>query len=77
MRVLIVDDHTLVRAGIRRLLEGFEGVEVAGEAGSAQEALDLAWFTPSEAASARITAEMTGGQDRLLRLALAHVGELP
>ena len=41
MRVLIVDDHTLVRAGIRRLLEGFEGVEVAGEAGSAQEALDL------------------------------------
>ena len=41
MRVLIVDDHTLVRAGIRRLLEGFEGVEVAGEAGSAQDALDL------------------------------------
>ena len=42
-----------------------------------QEALDLAWFSPAEAASARITAEMTGGQDRLLRLALAHVGELP
>ena len=52
-------------------------VPVDGECTPTQEALDLAWFTPSEAASARITAEMTGGQDRLLRLALAHVGELP
>jgi hypothetical protein len=37
----------------------------------------LAWFTPAEAASAKIAADMTGGQDRLLRLGLAHVGELP
>jgi hypothetical protein len=52
-------------------------VPVDGECTPTQEALDLAWFSPAEAASARITAEMTGGQDRLLRLALAHVGELP
>ena len=29
MRVLIVDDHTLVRAGLSRLLQGFADVEVA------------------------------------------------
>jgi len=52
-------------------------VPVDGECTPTQEALDLAWFSPSEAASAKITADMTGGQDRLLRLALGHVGELP
>ena len=52
-------------------------VPVDGECTPTQEALDLAWFTPAEAASAKVTADMTGGQDRLLRLALAHVGELP
>lgn len=38
-RVLLVDDHALVRAGIRKLLEGLPGVEVVGEAGSGREAL--------------------------------------
>ena len=30
-RVLVADDHTLVRAGIRSLLESIEGVEVVAE----------------------------------------------
>jgi DNA-binding NarL/FixJ family response regulator len=42
VRVLLADDHTLIRAGIRGLLEGLPGVEVAGEAGDGQEALRLA-----------------------------------
>lgn len=52
-------------------------VPVDGECTPTQQALDLAWFSPEEAASPSITSDMTGGQDRLLRLALAHVGELP
>lgn len=52
-------------------------VPVDGECTPTQEALDLAWFSPEEAANPAITSDMTGGQDRLLRLALAHVGELP
>ena len=52
-------------------------VPVSGDCTPTQQALDLAWFTPAEAASAKIAADMTGGQDRLLRLGLAHVGELP
>ena len=52
-------------------------VPVDGDCQPTQEALDLAWFTPDEAASLAVRAQMTGGHDRLLRLALAHVGELP
>ncbi|MCE7031970.1 response regulator transcription factor [Lysobacter sp. GX 14042] len=37
MRVLICDDHTLIRAGLRRLLESFDGIEVVAEAASADE----------------------------------------
>lgn len=42
LRVLIVDDHTLVRAGLARLLQGFGGIDVCAEASRAEEALDLA-----------------------------------
>jgi DNA-binding NarL/FixJ family response regulator len=41
LRVLLADDHTLVRAGIRALLEKLPGVEVAGEASDGREVLDL------------------------------------
>lgn len=39
IRVFLVDDHELVREGIRSLLESDEGIEVVGEASSAAEAL--------------------------------------
>jgi DNA-binding NarL/FixJ family response regulator len=40
-RVLLADDHALVRAGIRALLSTIEGVEVIAEAGNGREALQL------------------------------------
>ena len=40
--VLIVDDHPVVRRGLRVLLEVQDGIEVAGEAGDAATALALA-----------------------------------
>lgn len=36
-RVLICDDHALVRAGVRRLLEAMDSVEVVGEAANADD----------------------------------------
>lgn len=39
MRVLICDDHNLIRAGLRRLVESFDSVEVVGEASNADEAV--------------------------------------
>jgi DNA-binding NarL/FixJ family response regulator len=41
IRVLLADDHTLVRAGIRALLEKLPAVEVAGEASDGREVIDL------------------------------------
>ena len=39
VRVLIVDDHAVVRAGLKLLLEGEEDMEPVGEAGSARDAI--------------------------------------
>jgi DNA-binding NarL/FixJ family response regulator len=41
IRVILADDHTLVRAGIRALLEKLPDVEVVGEAGDGREVLNL------------------------------------
>jgi DNA-binding NarL/FixJ family response regulator len=41
IQVVLADDHALVRAGIRALLERSDRVEVVGEAGDGQEALNL------------------------------------
>jgi DNA-binding NarL/FixJ family response regulator len=41
IRVLLVDDHTLVRQGMRRLLETDREVEVVGEAGDGRTAIQL------------------------------------
>jgi len=38
-RVLIVDDHAVVRSGLRLLLDAEDDLEVVGEAGSAREAV--------------------------------------
>jgi NarL family two-component system response regulator LiaR len=42
IRVLIVDDHRIVREGIRALLSEFGDVQVVGEASSGLEGVDLA-----------------------------------
>ena len=41
IRVFLVDDHALVRTGMRMLLHGVDGIEVVGEAASGEEALPL------------------------------------
>ncbi len=41
VRILIVDDHTLVRAGLSRLLQMFSDIEVIAEASNAEQALEL------------------------------------
>jgi PAS domain S-box-containing protein len=42
IRVLLVDDHAMVRQGLRSILEGYEDIHVAGEAGNGVEAMELA-----------------------------------
>jgi DNA-binding NarL/FixJ family response regulator len=40
MRILVADDHAVVRAGIKQLVADYPGITVAGEARSGQEVLD-------------------------------------
>ena len=40
LRLFVVDDHAILRAGVRLLLEDEVGFDVVGEAGSAEEALE-------------------------------------
>jgi DNA-binding NarL/FixJ family response regulator len=44
-RILIADDHDVVRSGVRTILEGHEGWEVIGEAKDGKEAIDQAQAT--------------------------------
>ena len=41
IKVLIADDHILIRKGIRLLLETFDDIEVAAEAGDGEEAIRM------------------------------------
>jgi two-component system, NarL family, invasion response regulator UvrY len=41
IKVLLVDDHDLVRLGVKRLLQDANGIKVIGEAGTGEEAIQL------------------------------------
>jgi DNA-binding NarL/FixJ family response regulator len=41
IRILLADDHALVRAGLRALLERLQGIEIVGEADDGREAIRL------------------------------------
>lgn len=49
-------------------------VAVTGDARPSQDALDLTWLTVAEASSEEVRSELSGGHDRVMRAALAHVG---
>jgi len=42
IKVLLVDDHDLVRFGVKRLLQDIQGIKVVGEASTGEEAVKLA-----------------------------------
>ncbi len=51
-------------------------VPVTGTCEPRQDALEVTWFSPEEAGSDAVSAEMEGGRGTLLRQALAHLGLL-
>src|SRR5512147_2412051 len=44
-RIVIVDDHTLFREGLRTILEMEEDIEVVADAESAEDIVELVWQT--------------------------------
>jgi len=69
LRVLLAEDHTLVRAGIRALLESLEGVEVVAEAADGREALRLAQAHHPDILLMDITMKELNGLEAAARLA--------
>ena len=48
VRLIVVDDHPVVRSGIVRLMEDEQGIEVVGHAGNGAQAVELASATRAD-----------------------------
>lgn len=70
-RILLADDHALVRAGIRALLENLPGVVVVGETGDGLEAVEFVRRDPPDAILLDITLPGLNGLE-----AAAHIARL-
>jgi DNA-binding NarL/FixJ family response regulator len=65
IRVVLADDHALVRAGIRALLEKLPGIEVVGEADNGRATLQLARTTTPNLILLDISMAELGGLEAL------------
>ncbi|MHB8731239.1 MAG: response regulator [bacterium] len=75
IRVLIADDHRIVRAGIRAFLEGKQDIAVVGEAGTGEEALALARTLRPDVAVMDLNMPGIGGL-QAIRLIKAEIGDV-
>jgi DNA-binding NarL/FixJ family response regulator len=68
IRVLIVDDHHLVRAGLQTLLGDADGVEVVGEAADGRAALDAAVRTSPDVVLMDLSMPVMDGEEATAQL---------
>jgi two-component system response regulator NreC len=68
VRILLVDDHTLVRAGVRRILEAQPGMTVVGEVSDGQAALEFVRANPLDVLVLDLTMPGTDGFEVLRRV---------
>ncbi len=74
MRILIVDDHSLVRAGIALLIGHQDDMEPVGQAGTAADAIELAGELSPDIILLDVTMPGGGGLEALPALATAAPG---
>ncbi len=67
-RILLVDDHAIVREGYRRLLEDEPGIRVVGEAGNAAQACERARALAPEVVVMDIALPATSGIEATRRM---------
>lgn len=73
VRVLIADDHAVVREGLRTLIANAPALELAGEAANGQEALDLARSLRPDVVIMDLVMPQMDGQEAIR----AILGEMP
>lgn len=72
IRVIVVDDHQLVRIGTRRLLEDIPGIEIVADAGSGEEAVELVKRHKPDVVLMDIQMPGIGGLEATRRCLRAH-----
>jgi DNA-binding NarL/FixJ family response regulator len=72
LRIVLADDHALVRAGIRALIESIPNVTVVGEAGNGREALRLVEQTKPDIALLDMAMPEIGGLSVTETISRAH-----
>jgi DNA-binding NarL/FixJ family response regulator len=73
-RILLADDHALVRRGVRLILEGEPDLSVVAEAGDGREAVELARTTAIDLAILDIAMPRMTGLQAARELSAAHPG---
>lgn len=72
IRIAILDNHTLVRAGLRLLIESQPGMEVVGEAGNLSEGLEVITSLKPEIALIDLNLPSESVTDIIASLVKAH-----
>src|SRR3972149_3011014 len=72
IRVIIVDDHPVVRRGLKQIIAAEQDMQVVGEAETAREAIRVIRQTASDAVVLDITLPDAGGLDVLSLLKSEH-----
>jgi DNA-binding NarL/FixJ family response regulator len=72
IRIVLADDHQLVRAGFRALLESFEGCEVVGEATDGSELMAVLAAVQADLVLVDIEMPLMDGLEAIDRMRTAH-----
>lgn len=73
IRVLLADDHTIFRAGLKALLESEMGIEVVGEASNGDEAVDMTRGLTPDIVVMDLSMPGSGGLEATRRIAALHL----
>jgi len=71
-RILLVDDHPLLREGLRRLIVTDETLEVCGMAGNVEEALELVESAKPQLVLTDLTLPGRSGLELIKELGISH-----
>jgi NarL family two-component system response regulator LiaR len=72
IRVVVVDDHDLLREGVTACLAGFEDLEVVGEAGSGEAAIEVVTEVEPDVLVIDLVMPGIGGVEAIRRLRAAN-----
>ena len=74
IRILLADDHAMLRAGLRALLEAENDLEVMGEAGTGEEAVEMAERLKPDVVVMDLSMPGIGGLEATRRIAASSGG---